>query len=413
MPWPEGGCSKVRLTTRRPGSPGRRSAASGHRWPRDASRRAATVGGSYSELDRRSRPLRIGALRHYLGTRIRKPWVWATILVFGIPFIGISLFLYMKVGCSHLGFAVLASIFGPLMIALFYAALSPLAWLWTGDSRLEAPLRRGILQAVLFSSVFISALVLVETGILRLAGLKAPLQIPSSLAAALALHVPASTLVGWFIMTGERTEREKRAAEHRASEAQWILLRGQLSPHFLFNALNGLAELVHTDPAAAEQSLLDLAELYRGLLSHGDEPLEVLRQERMLVERYLAVEHTRLADRLRVQWDWDSALDDMKTPPFILQPLVENAIKHGIAPFPQGGDLRISMRREGGGLRLQVSNTGKALPLVLGNGTGLRNMEARLELAYGKDASLKLRSEGEWVVADLWLPMEAKGGYGS
>jgi two-component system sensor histidine kinase AlgZ len=227
------------------------------------------------------------------------------------------------------------------------------------------------------------------------------------------MHVPASTLVGWFIMSGERTEREKRAAEHRASEAQWILLRGQLSPHFLFNALNGLAELVHTDPVAAEKSLLDLAELYRGLLSHGDEPLEVLRQERMLVERYLAVEHTRLADRLRVQWDWDCDLDEVKTPPFILQPLVENAIKHGIAPFPQGGELRISMHREGGGMRLQVSNTGKALPLVLGNGTGLRNMEARLELAYGKDASLKLRSEGEWVVADLWLPLEAKGGYGA
>lgn len=356
--------------------------------------------------------MRIGALRHYLGTRIRKPWVWATILVFGIPFMGISLYFYMKAGCSNTRFAVLASIFGPLSIATFYAAITPLPWLWTGDSRLEAPLRRGIGQSILFNSLVVSLVVLIEIGLIRLAGIKAPVQTFSSLLTYLALHVPASTLVGWFIMSGERTEREKRAAEHRASEAQWILLRGQLSPHFLFNALNGLAELVHTDPVAAEKSLLDLAELYRGLLSHGDEPLEVLRQERMLVERYLAVEHTRLADRLRVKWDWDPALDDVKTPPFILQPLVENAIKHGIAPFPQGGELRITMRREGGGMRLQVANTGKALPLVLGNGTGLRNMEARLELAYGKDASLKLRGEGEWVVADLWLPMEAKGGYG-
>lgn len=357
--------------------------------------------------------MRIGALRHYLGSRLRKPWVWVTILVFAIPFTGVSLFLYLKVGCAHTALAVLSAILGPMSIAVFYAALSPLAWLWTGDSRLEAPLRRGILQAVLVGGAFIGLLVLAETGLLRMAGFKAPMRVFPSLLAALSLHVPASTLVGWFIMSGERTEREKRAAEHRAAEAQWILLRGQLSPHFLFNALNGLAELVHTDPVAAEKSLLDLAELYRGLLTHGDEPLEVLRQERMLVERYLAVEAIRLADSLRVQWDWDESLDRVKTPPFIVQPFVENAIKHGIAPFPAGGELRIELRREGGGMRLQVSNTGKALPLVLGNGTGLRNLEARLELAYGKDASVKLRSEGEWVVADLWLPLEAKGGYGA
>jgi sensor histidine kinase YesM len=336
-----------------------------------------------------------------------------TILVFGLPFIGIGFYLYSKVGYTNTTFAILAALLGPVAIATFYSTVSPLPWLWTGDSRLEAPLRRGILQAAVFNGASVSLIVLMEILFIRLAGIKAPIQTFSSLLTYLALHVPATTLVGWFIMSGERTEREKRAAEHRASEAQWILLRGQLSPHFLFNALNGLAELVHTDPVAAEKSLLDLAELYRGLLSHGDEPLEVLRQERMLVERYLAVEHTRLADRLRVQWDWEDGLDDVKTPPFILQPLVENAIKHGIAPFPKGGELRISMRREGGGMRLQVSNTGKAMPLVLGNGTGLRNMEARLDLAYGKEASLRLRCEGEWVVADLWLPMEAKGGYGA
>jgi two-component system sensor histidine kinase AlgZ len=358
--------------------------------------------------------LRIGALRHYVGPRLRKPWVWITILVFGLPFMGISFYVYTKLGFSNTPFAVLSAVLGPFLIALFYAVLSPLPWLWTGDSRLEAPLRRGILQSVAFNGAVVSMVVLLDSLLIQASGMKPPMNVPwtSSFLSNLALHMPAGTLVGWLIMSGERTEREKRAAEHRVSEAQWILLRGQLSPHFLFNALNGLAELVHTDPVAAEQSLLDLAELYRGLLSHGDEPLEVLRQERMLVERYLAVEHIRLADRLRVRWDWDDALDDVKTPPFILQPLVENAIKHGIAPFPKGGELRISMRREGGGMRLQVANTGMAMPLVLGNGTGLRNMEARLELAYGKDASLKLRSEGEWVVADLWLPMEAKGGYG-
>ncbi|MBI4914042.1 MAG: histidine kinase [Acidobacteria bacterium] len=355
--------------------------------------------------------MRLGALRHHVASRLRKPWVWASILVFWLPFAGISLFLYRKIGYENALLAGASSLLCPMAVAFFYAVLSPLGWLWTGDSRLEAPFLRAIPQALVFNGASMMAIVLFEVFLLRLAGLKAPLPFGPVLLSNLALHAPASTLVGWFIMSGERTEREKRAAEHRAAEAQWILLKGQLSPHFLFNALNGLAELVHTDADAAEKALLDLAELYRGLLTHGDEPLEVLRQERMLVERYLAVEHTRLGERLKVTWAWDPTLDEVRTPPFILQPLVENALKHGIAPFPKGGELRISLTREGGGMRLQVANTGRALPLVLGNGTGLRNLEARLELAYGKAASLRLRSEGEWVVADLLLPMEAKGGY--
>jgi LytS/YehU family sensor histidine kinase len=160
---------------------------------------------------------------------------------------------------------------------------------------------------------------------------------------------------------------------------------------------------VRQDPPAAEQALLDLSELYRALLRHGDRMKAPLGEERRLVERYLAVEGLRFGPRLKVQWDWDEALDAVEAPPFLLQPLVENALKHGIAPHGPGGELGISLHREGSGLVLRVANTGRPMALVLGNGVGLRNLEARLQLAYGNRASFHLGSEGPWSVATVRL----------
>ena len=358
--------------------------------------------------------MRVGALRHYVSSRGRKPWVWTAIAVFSLPFAVVKAFFLLKVGAQHPVYAAVSAVLSSLSLSAFYTVGSPLPWLWTGDSRPEAGRLRAVLQSLVFTSGFIVLLVLFDTWLLYLAHLKMPESIwsslPSAFGANLFIHLPLVTLVGWFIVSGERTEREKREAELQAKEARWILLRGQLSPHFLFNALNGLAELVHTNADAAEKALLDLAELYRGLLVHGDEELETLRQERQLVERYLAVEKTRLDQRLRVTWDWDLELDEVRTPPFLVQPLVENALKHGIAPFPQGGELRISLGRNDGGIRIQVANTGKPMGLIPGNGVGLRNLEARIRLAYGERASFRLRGDGEWVVADLQLPLDAKEG---
>lgn len=358
--------------------------------------------------------MRVGALRHYFWSRLRKPWVWAAMVVFAFPFMILKYFLLWKVGFRNPVYAGASAFLSSMALSALYAMASPMPWLWTGDSRLQADRLRGVLQSLPFIAVLVLLLVLLDTWLLHLAGLKIQQSmlstLPSSLSSNLGIHLPTATLVGWLIVESERTEREKREAELRAKEAQWILLRGQLSPHFLFNALNGVAELVHSDPLRAEQTLMDLAELYRGLLTHGDEELETLRQERMLVERYLAVEKTRLEQRLRVAWDWDSSLDGVKTPPFLVQPLVENALKHGIAPFPDGGDLRISLKREDGSVRIQVANTGKPMGLVIGNGVGLKNLEARLKLAYGDRASFRLRGEGEWVIADLALPLEKREG---
>ncbi|HET8901659.1 MAG TPA: histidine kinase [Holophagaceae bacterium] len=199
-------------------------------------------------------------------------------------------------------------------------------------------------------------------------------------------------------------EEEKFHALEQLQEAQWILLRGQLSPHVLFNALNGLAELVHQDPKAAEAALLDLAGLYRALLDHGDKVRAPLGDERRLLERYLGVEGMRLGPRLKVGWEWDPGLDRTEAPPFLLQPLVENAIKHGVSTSLEGGELRIEARRQLYGTVLRVANTGQPLRLVLGQGVGLANLEARLRLAYKGRAAFRLFEEGAWTVAEILLP---------
>jgi LytS/YehU family sensor histidine kinase len=222
--------------------------------------------------------------------------------------------------------------------------------------------------------------------------------------------VPMMTIVGVLVMLGQITRMEKDEAEAKAKEAQWVLLRGQLSPHVLFNSLNGLAELVRVDPLAAEQGLLDLASLYRLLLDHGSRPSAPLADEKALVERYLAVEQVRLADRLKVSWAWNPILDSLAAPPFMLQPLVENALKHGIAPHPEGGELRIALEPDLYGFTLKVANTGRALPLVPGEGIGLRNLEARLRLAFGDAGSLRLATDGPWTVAEIRVRIDQPGG---
>jgi two-component system sensor histidine kinase AlgZ len=317
----------------------------------------------------------------------------------------------LSVQLKHSG-TLTNSLLMPFLVCFTYGFLSPMPWRWSGDDRLRSPFWRGLVQAVGFNALLILVLVLVSwimvggshlsSEVLALEkGVKPTFG--SILAMNFMIGLPMMTIVGAIISFSVVTEEEKAAVENKLEEAQWVLLRGQLSPHVLFNSLNGLAELVRQDPLAAEQAILDLSELYRALLRHGDRPAAPMGDERSLVQRFLAVEGLRLGHRLRVQWDWDESLDAIEAPPFLLQPLVENALKHGIAPHPMGGELAIHLHREGPGLRLQVTNTGRSMGLVPGQGVGLQNLEARLRLAYGTGAAFHLHSEGNTTVATVVL----------
>jgi LytS/YehU family sensor histidine kinase len=114
----------------------------------------------------------------------------------------------------------------------------------------------------------------------------------------------------------------------------------------------------------------------------------------------------RLGERLRVQWDWDEHFDTLSLPPFLVQPLVENALKHGIAPHPKGGELRIGLLQEGQDLVIRVANTGQPLPPVLGYGIGRANLEARLGLGFGDKAKTRLFTEGEWTIAEIRVDLD-------
>jgi two-component system LytT family sensor kinase len=211
--------------------------------------------------------------------------------------------------------------------------------------------------------------------------------------------------------------RKFRARELRASQleaqlgqAQLQLLRMQLQPHFLFNTLNAIASLMHRDVAAAERMLTLLADLLRASLEAKGAQEVALKQELELLGRYLEIEQVRFSDRLHVAFDVAPEALDAAVPNLILQPLVENAIRHGIAPRSSPGEVRISARRGGNGsLVLEVADNGVGLrggscgPLR--EGVGLSNTRARLAQLYGEEARCEVTTAGgSGFVVTLTLP---------
>ena len=292
-------------------------------------------------------------------------------------------------------------------------AFTALPWQWTGDARPMAPPLRGALQAFAFCLLVGTLNMAVHYRQIQLTFVSLPREIPRAFMLAMSLMglvmgVAFNALIGFATAYWETRKAEKEQAQRQVEAARWNLLKAQMSPHVLLNSLNGLAELVRDDSVAAVKGMRDLAEIYHQLLTLGDAPKAPLGQERRLLERYLSVEQLRLGDQLRTEWAWGDALDDLPVVPLILQPLVENAIKHGIAASPLGGTLRIEARREGGSLHLAVANTG-AMPANkprTGGGLGLRNLKSRLELAYGGRATFQLVKEQEWTRAEISLPVE-------
>ncbi|HTV18866.1 MAG TPA: histidine kinase [Polyangiaceae bacterium] len=194
---------------------------------------------------------------------------------------------------------------------------------------------------------------------------------------------------------------EARAAELRAEraerlelEAQLAALRAQLDPHLLFNAFNTIAALIPTDAAAAERTLLRLAELYRGLLAAARQEQHSLERELDICRAYLDVERARFAERLDSAIELAAGLDPSRreVPVLILQPLVENAVRHGLSGRARGGALRVRAREADGSLELEVEDDGVGLGNSTQRGAGLAldTTRQRLQLRYGAAATLEL-----------------------
>ena len=193
----------------------------------------------------------------------------------------------------------------------------------------------------------------------------------------------------------KQREIETIELSNRLSQAQLQALKTQLQPHFLFNTLNGIAELNYENPRAANRMLSKLSELLRLCLASSTTQEITLEQELQFNRHYLELEQIRLGERLRVDLEIAPETLEAQVPALLLQPLVENAIRHGIAPFAKPGTICIESRREEGELHLRITDSGPGPGADQKNqtsGVGLSNTRARLQQLYGRDHHLELSS---------------------
>jgi two-component system sensor histidine kinase AlgZ len=196
--------------------------------------------------------------------------------------------------------------------------------------------------------------------------------------------------------------QQQREAE---MQARLTSLQARIQPHFLFNSMNTIASLIASNPEQAEEAVLDLSELFRASL-RTDDQLVPLSRELELCQRYLAIEALRLGDRLKLDWDIQPGLEQQAIPPLTLQPLVENAIYHGIQPRPEGGTVRIEVYGKGHFVYLMVQNPKpeSSNRQHQGNQVALVNIQARLQALFGEPAVLKHSHQHNIYTVTLRLP---------
>jgi two-component sensor histidine kinase len=216
-------------------------------------------------------------------------------------------------------------------------------------------------------------------------------------------------------------EREHKALtlESSLARAQLNVLKAQLQPHFLFNSLNAIVTLLRRDARAAETTLISLSELLRTALNYSERSEITLREELEFVNRYIELQRTRFGDKLRVEQEIDSSALDALTPSLLLQPIVENAIRHGIEPSDQPGVVRLSARPSGDRLALIVADNGVGLTgangsapaMRNGTGIGLKNLQVRLETLYGTNQKFEIAgNENGGVTVRIEIPWQVPTG---
>ncbi len=204
----------------------------------------------------------------------------------------------------------------------------------------------------------------------------------------------------------ETAEVEKLRLAVVAKDAQLHVLLAQVNPHFIFNCLNSLRALIVEDPPRAQSMVTELANMLRYSLQSGKTEAVSLETELEAVSAYLKLEAIRLEERLRIKIEMDPGSLDTRIPPMLLQTLVENGVKHGVARLPAGGEIRVASLMQNGSLKIRVQNSGQ---LSESSGTtrmGLENIRQRLQLLYGDAASLVLRNQdAEFVIAEVSIPL--------
>ena len=206
-----------------------------------------------------------------------------------------------------------------------------------------------------------------------------------------------------------RKLREKEVNEERLeglrTRAELDALQAKINPHFLFNTLNSIASLISENPAVAESTVEKLSELFRYTLQRSGNNTVRLSEEMEIVRSYLEIEKVRFGDRLRFEIRADESLNDFRIPPLLIQPLVENSIKHGIATEPLGGSVDVEASRRGNTCIVSVTDSGKGFSATGEDpGFGLKSIRERLNLVYGGRASLRVQAGSSQV--QITLPLD-------
>jgi two-component system sensor histidine kinase AlgZ len=216
-----------------------------------------------------------------------------------------------------------------------------------------------------------------------------------------------------YALLAQKSSREaqERALESslRARDAELTALKAQINPHFLYNSLNSISALTSIDPVRAREMCVLLADFLRMTLGMGEKKVISLREELDLLDKYCAIEKVRFGDRLNLEEQIQEDAKDCLLPPLLLQPLVENAVIHGIAQMPQGGRVRLQAICSNGRVTLTVENTWdpEAGPSRR-NGVGLKNVQRRLEARYGKLAHLEAKAEDDVFRVSMGFPVETE-----
>lgn len=223
-------------------------------------------------------------------------------------------------------------------------------------------------------------------------------------------------MVGQMLASRERLARQQMEAarlNEALSRAQLDSLRRQIEPHFLFNTLNAISGLVREQRNdAAVTMIAGLSDCLRRVLEGSERQQVTLGEEMEFLEKYIEIQKVRFADRLDVRVEVPSDLYSAQVPSLILQPMVENAIKHGIAQRARGGCVRIGAARSGGVLTLRVYNDGPTLPPdweMTRSGIGIPNVRSRLQSLYGEACELQMKNQDEGVEVSLSVPFREEG----
>jgi two-component system sensor histidine kinase AlgZ len=234
-------------------------------------------------------------------------------------------------------------------------------------------------------------------------------QVPALVAAGLLLYCLSVALHYVLLSLEAAREAERREAELAilARDAQLAALKAQIRPHFLFNSLNSIAALASADPGRAQEMCVRLSEFLRKSLAAGEKSSIPLSEELALSRTYLDVESLRFGDRLVVEEDLDEKGAACEIPPLLLQPLVENAVRHGIASRVEGGTVRVSVARGGGRLRILIENPfDPDSPSRPGTGIGLRNVRERLAARWGPEALFAAKKLTDRFLVVISVPAE-------